>query len=84
MFHGSGDLLLNNPALLTGYGSYGITIDPAFMPVMLAWYERGGVFAVAHIRGGGEYGYVTDHRPYVQRSDAVIVYFTATPPPATA
>ena len=45
-----------NPTLLVGYGSYGLTLDPAFNPSMLAWYERGGVFAVAHLRGGGEYG----------------------------
>ncbi len=43
-------------ALLTGYGSYGITLDPSFVPEMLAWYERGGVYAVAHLRGGGEHG----------------------------
>ncbi len=46
----------NNPTLLVGYGSYGITINPFFTPNRLAWYERGGIFAVAHIRGGGEYG----------------------------
>jgi prolyl oligopeptidase len=45
-----------NPALLEGYGSYGITFDPNFDPRMIAWYEQGGVFAVAHVRGGGEYG----------------------------
>jgi prolyl oligopeptidase len=45
-----------NPMLLEGYGSYGITLDPFFDPKYIAWYERGGVFAVAHIRGGGEYG----------------------------
>jgi prolyl oligopeptidase len=45
-----------NPAVLEGYGAYGITEDPAFDPLLLAWYELGGVFAVAHIRGGGEYG----------------------------
>jgi prolyl oligopeptidase len=46
----------SNPALLEGYGSYGITLDPFFDPKMLAWYELGGVFALAHVRGGGEYG----------------------------
>jgi prolyl oligopeptidase len=46
----------SSPTWLEGYGSYGITIDPHFDPRFLAWYERGGVFAVAHVRGGGEYG----------------------------
>jgi prolyl oligopeptidase len=46
----------SNPTLLTGYGSYGLSITPAFTPQMLAWYERGGVYAVAHMRGGGERG----------------------------
>jgi prolyl oligopeptidase len=45
-----------NPLLLNGYGSYGITLDPYFDPRMIAWYDQGGVFAVAHVRGGGEYG----------------------------
>lgn len=44
------------PTILNGYGSYGITQDPSFNPILLAWLERGGIFAVAHIRGGGEYG----------------------------
>jgi prolyl oligopeptidase len=46
----------SNPTLLRGYGAYGITQDPGLDPKYLAWYELGGVFAVAHIRGGGEYG----------------------------
>jgi prolyl oligopeptidase len=46
----------SHPTLLEGYGSYGITLDPAFDPSSLAWLERGGVIAVAHVRGGGEYG----------------------------
>lgn len=46
----------SNPSLLMGYGAYGITLDPFFDPKYLAWYERGGIFAVAHVRGGGEYG----------------------------
>ncbi|HVU08151.1 MAG TPA: prolyl oligopeptidase family serine peptidase [Verrucomicrobiae bacterium] len=46
----------SNPALLAGYGAYGISRDPGFSPALLAWYEKGGVYAVAHVRGGGEYG----------------------------
>ncbi len=46
----------SNPTLLSGYGAYGISRDPGFNPGLLAWYEKGGVYAVAHVRGGGEYG----------------------------
>ncbi len=46
----------SNPTLLEGYGAYGITLDPFFDPKFLAWYDQGGVLAVAHVRGGGEYG----------------------------
>jgi prolyl oligopeptidase len=42
--------------LLCGYGGFGISILPEFDPVRLAWLERGGLFAIANIRGGGEYG----------------------------
>jgi prolyl oligopeptidase len=46
----------HNPLILGGYGSYGITQTPRLDPASLAWYERGGIIAVAHVRGGGEYG----------------------------
>lgn len=46
----------NNPTLLTGYGSYGFPLPPYFKAAMLAWLERGGVWAIGHIRGGGEHG----------------------------
>ena len=46
----------NNPALLYGYGAYGITEEPGFGPTRLAWLEKGGVFAVANVRGSGVYG----------------------------
>jgi prolyl oligopeptidase len=44
------------PVLITGYGGYGVCQSPAFRGRMRAWIERGGVFAVAHLRGGGEFG----------------------------
>lgn len=44
------------PTILYGYGGYAIPIVPAYSPAALAWVEEGGVFAVANIRGGGEYG----------------------------
>ncbi len=44
------------PTYLVGYGAYGISYDPAFSPAFLPWLDRGGVYAVAHVRGGGEGG----------------------------
>jgi prolyl oligopeptidase len=46
----------DNPTLLEGYGAYGDPSSPVFDAARLAWLERGGVFAVAHVRGGGEAG----------------------------
>lgn len=44
------------PTILTGYGGFGINTAPRFLGPQLAWLERGGVIAVANLRGGGEFG----------------------------
>jgi prolyl oligopeptidase len=46
----------NNPTLLYAYGGYGISLSPNFDFTRRLWFDRGGVYVVANIRGGGEFG----------------------------
>ena len=45
-----------NPVLLQGYGGYGISLSPRFDVTRRVWFDRGGILAIANLRGGGEYG----------------------------
>jgi len=46
----------SNPVMLTGYGGFGASQSPGFSALLRVWIEQGGVFAIANIRGGGEFG----------------------------
>ena len=45
-----------NPTLLYGYGGYGVSLTPGFDSTRRLWFDAGGVYVVANLRGGGEYG----------------------------
>jgi len=46
----------SHPTMLYGYGGFNVSMLPAFSPAVAGWLELGGIFAVANLRGGGEYG----------------------------
>lgn len=45
-----------NPTLLTAYGGFNVSLTPEFAKTIFPWLERGGIFAVANVRGGSEFG----------------------------
>ncbi len=46
----------NNPTILYGYGGFNVSLTPAFSTANAVWLEMGGIYVVANLRGGGEYG----------------------------
>lgn len=49
------------PTMLNAYGGFGISMVPHFSPAAIAWVAQGGIYAVANVRGGGEYGQAWHH-----------------------
>jgi prolyl oligopeptidase len=66
-----------HPAILYGYGGYGVSLTPLFRGRLRAWIERGGVFAVAHVRGGGEFGETWHREGSLARKQNVFDDFAA-------
>jgi len=67
----------HNPTLLHGYGGFNVSLTPAFSPAMLVWLEMGGIYAVANLRGGGEYGKEWHEAGTLERKQNVFDDFVA-------
>ncbi|HEX6463299.1 MAG TPA: prolyl oligopeptidase family serine peptidase [Vicinamibacterales bacterium] len=63
--------------LLSGYGGFNISRTPVYDPGNLPWLDAGGIFAVAHIRGGGEYGEDWHHAGMLEKKQSVFDDFIA-------
>jgi prolyl oligopeptidase len=68
----------SHPTLLYGYGGYGISQTPTFLGgTRRVWFDAGGVYAVANLRGGGEYGQQWHESGMLTRKQNVFDDFTA-------
>jgi prolyl oligopeptidase len=67
----------SNPTLLTGYGGFNLSSNPNFNPFAAAWLARGGVYAVANMRGGGEFGEEWHHAGMKENKQNVFDDFIA-------
>jgi prolyl oligopeptidase len=67
----------SHPALLTAYGGFGVSIKPAFSAEAAAFVERGGVYAVPNLRGGGEFGEAWHHAGMLEKKQNVFDDFNA-------
>ena len=60
-----------HPALLTGYGGFNLNSTPSFNPFAAAWISSGGVYALANLRGGGEFGEDWHHAGMLEKKQNV-------------
>jgi prolyl oligopeptidase len=66
------------PVLLTGYGGYGVSLTPRFLgPKTRLWLDAGGIFVIANLRGGGEYGEAWHQQGALTHKQNVFDDFTA-------
>src|SRR5208282_2867870 len=65
------------PVWLTGYGGFDVSSTPTFRASAVLWADRGGIFAVANLRGGGEFGEAWHHAGMMEHKQNVFDDFTA-------